>query len=280
MSVLSYWKLSKNPFASSSGEFFVGGSVEEAIARIEFLASSHRSLGVLIGPQGSGKSSLLQRFPSLRYATQHRKTVRTIFVSVVGCSSEELLPTIADALSETRFKRLNGAFDTAEAKAWTTIRDNLVAAKSAGCRVMMLLDGLVGMSSSWEIVRRLTRAYLPVSLLVGIDSERVYELPTEIAKLSELRVDLPAWELSQTADYFDFAIESAQGHTGIFDAQAITRIHELSDGLPGAIRKLADLCLIAGSVKRLARISSDTVEEIDLELSIYPRSNSKELLSR
>jgi general secretion pathway protein A len=279
MNVLSYWKLSKNPFASS-GLFFVGGSVEEAIARIEFLANSQRSLGILIGPQGSGKSSLAQRFPSLRYALQNRKTLRTIFVSADGCSPEDLVPKIADSLSQTRFNRLSTTPDSTESKAWTTIRDNFVAAKSASYRVMMLLDGFVGVSSSWEIVRRLTQADLPVSLLVSVDSERVYELPAEVAQLSELRIDLPAWDLSQTADYFDFAIESAQGHAGIFDAQAITRIHELSDGLPGRIRRLADLCLIAGSVKRMARISSDIVEEIEMELSIYPRPNSKELLSR
>ena len=280
MNCLGYWKLAQNPFASSSNLYFVGGSVEEAIARTEFLVSSERSLGILLGPSGSGKSSLMQRFSSLTYASENRKLLRCVPVSAAGRSHEEIVVTIANSLSQTRFAKRTGIDHSPESDAWTTVRDVLIAAKSGGCRVVLLLDEFADSHSNWEIVRRLVRIDLPVTMLVSIDIERVYELPSDLARLSQLRINLPAWELGQTADYFDFALEGVRGKPGIFDAQAITRIHELSDGLPGPIRRIADLCLVAGSAQRIAKITSDIVEEVHEELAIHRQTDSKELLSR
>jgi type II secretory pathway predicted ATPase ExeA len=280
MNVLGFWKLSQNPFALSSSLFFAGGSVEEAIARTEFLVSSARTLGILLGPSGSGKTTLMQRFSTLRYATENRKAIRCISISAGGRNCEEVVEMIADSLSQTRLMKRVGNVQSAESDAWTTIRDVLIAAKSGACRVVLMLDGFVDSHSNWETVRRLVRIDLPVTVLVSIDTERVYELPSDVARLSELRIDLPTWELSQTADYFDFALESVEGKPGIFDAQAITRIHELSDGLPGRVRRIADLCLVAGSAQRAAKITSDIVEDVHQELAIYPQAISRELLSR
>jgi type II secretory pathway predicted ATPase ExeA len=280
MNYLGYWKLSHNPFAASSSLFFIGGSVEEAIARTEFLVRSERSLGILLGPSGSGKTSLVQRFPTLPYAVENRKSIRCVPIFATGCSRDDVVKTIADSLSQSRFTTRTGTVHSSESDSWTTIRDVLIAAKSGDCRVVLLLDGFVESHPNWDIVRRLVRFDLPVTMLLSIDNERVYELPSEVARLSELRVDLPAWELGQTADYFDFALESVEGKPGLFDAQAITRIHELSDGLPGLIRRIADLCLVSGSAQRIAKITSDIVEEVHQELAIHPNSKSRELLSR
>ena len=64
MTYWRYWQLSGAPFTSES-ELFRGATVEEALARVEFLISNGRSVGALMGMAGVGKSSLL------RYCAAH-----------------------------------------------------------------------------------------------------------------------------------------------------------------------------------------------------------------
>ncbi len=61
---LSYWGLAESPFrASLDARFFHQGLAhEEALARLHFLVDEQRTLGLLVGASGSGKSMLLEMF--------------------------------------------------------------------------------------------------------------------------------------------------------------------------------------------------------------------------
>ena len=58
MSYWRYWQLNSAPFTGTN--LFRGASVEEALARIEFLVSNRRAVGSLTGVSGVGKSAVLQ----------------------------------------------------------------------------------------------------------------------------------------------------------------------------------------------------------------------------
>lgn len=93
-------------------------------------------------------------------------------------------------------------------------------------------------------------------------------LPRRILDCCELRIDLPPWDLGQTADYFEFALDRCEASQDLFTAQGITRCHELGDGLIRRIVQLADLALVAGAVRDLDRVDADLVDQVFDEFSI------------
>jgi hypothetical protein len=74
--------------------------------------------------------------------------------------------------------------------------------------------------------------------------------------------------LGQTADYFSMMLESAGGRSGIFEAQAITRIHELANGLVKPMNQIADLSLVAAAARKSVRVPSELIDQICEELGL------------
>src|SRR6478672_2788255 len=60
----NYWGLQRPIFGSSAGREALAQSPvhAEALARLEFLVQSRLPLGLLIGPTGSGKTTVLAQF--------------------------------------------------------------------------------------------------------------------------------------------------------------------------------------------------------------------------
>ncbi len=280
MNALSYWKLTRNPFAPDSSVFFVGGSVEEAVARADFLVESRRSLGLLIGPEGVGKTAFLQRCCKQSYRIEGLRRVQSVYTSARGLSGREVLDGFVASLSTGSRNQPVRQEPRRNFDAWTTLSDLFVAFRAMESHLVWFVDDIAEASSVAEPLRRLVELDGPLTILMSTSTELATSLPTLLTNLNELRIDLPSWELGLTADYFDATIEQAGGDPAIFEAQAITRLHELGDGLPARIKRLADLALFAGASRREARISSEVVEEIFEEFAMIGSPQDSELLSR
>lgn len=274
MNFLNYWKLEQNPFSPATPLFFARGTVEEALARIDFLVDSQRSLGVLLGPSGAGKSTLLAHYT--RRASASATTRNQIIRHIVAqhSSSRELVDELVKSVSESRCSHSKFGFTSSD-EPWQVLRDELVASKLYGRKLVLLVDELNEPRLQLEFVTRLLNLPFAITIVLAWDSDSREAFPASLSRYCDLRIDLPTWDLGQTADFFDFALERVHGDVAIFDAQSITRIHELAAGLPGAMRRLADLALVAGSVKRVSRITSDIVDEVQNELA-FQDSDSME----
>jgi hypothetical protein len=270
MSYLQYWKLACAPF--SSGVFFAGGSIEEAIARIGFLVNSRRSLGILIGPSSVGKTLLFRNLRPHILKSASAIRPRIVYRSLLGLSANELYTSLARTLGEGLLEigpsAESGPRGIRSDAAWNRLEDALCAVTVAKTQAVILLDDV---SSAEELtldaIHRILEANGTVSCILSVCSESLEFLPGSLRERCQLRVDLPAWDLGQTADYFDFALAKAKGRPGLFEAQAITRIHELSDGLPRRINRLSDLALVAGASKRIPKINSELVDQVFEEFS-------------
>ncbi|MFN7626672.1 MAG: hypothetical protein ACK5PZ_07555, partial [Pirellula sp.] len=149
------------------------------------------------------------------------------------------------------------------------IDDFLVASSVIGRRVTLLLDHAEQLSEeSLQALGVLLTRPGKWSLILAVDEESMVGLPRRILDCCELRIDLPPWDLGQTADYFEFALDRCGSSQHLFTAQGITRCHELGDGLIRRIAQLADLALVAGAVRGLERVDADLVDQVFDEFSI------------
>ena len=79
-------------------------------------------------------------------------------------------------------------------------------------------------------------------------------LGSTLLGLSELRIDLESWQPDDIAHYLDWSLHRAGSDANMFEEPAITRLYELSHGIPRQVRVLADLSLLAvaaGTCRRL-----------------------------
>ena len=89
----SHWGLRESPFheAVDPQVFYQSPTHEEALARLHFLVEQHRRLGLLLGPEGSGKSLLLE----ILAAELRRHGPVVARVNLTGISGDEMLWSLA-----------------------------------------------------------------------------------------------------------------------------------------------------------------------------------------
>ena len=106
-----------------------------------------------------------------------------------------------------------------------------------------------------------------LTLILAGDRLTIGRLGDTLLGLSELRIDLAAWQPDDIAGYLDRSLRQAGGSASMFDEPAIERLYELSHGIPRQVRLLADLSLVAGAGRHLQTIDADVVESVYHELA-------------
>ncbi len=251
MSYLTYWQLPRSPFGLQSGGqgYFAGGTIEEAFARCDFLMQQSRKLAFVIGPSGVGKSSFLDQLAL-------KQSIRNPKANWVRLDLQSTPQTQTD---------------------WNNVEDTLFGLSAVGRKVTFLVDNVVREGTEnddvFNALSRLCRNRSDWLMLLAVDDDALPDLPRWLLESCHLRVDLPRWDLGQTADYFDFALEQVGYEQALFDAQSITRVQELSDGIPRRILQLAELALVAGAVRQTDRIHAELVEEVYQEFAVAIGSN-------
>jgi type II secretory pathway predicted ATPase ExeA len=82
----------------------------------------------------------------------------------------------------------------------------------------------------------------------------------------ELQIDLPAWDIQQTAEFLAWMSIHRGRQTPIFTDEAVERIQELSQGIARRTLHLADLALVAGAVAQADCVDVDCIEQVAWEL--------------
>jgi general secretion pathway protein A len=284
----SHWGLSESPFRDDSDlqSFYQSPTHEEALARLHFLVEQHRRLGLLLGPEGSGKSLLLEILAS--QLRRHGPVVAR--VNLTGISGDEMLWSLA-----AQFGRNLDRCDSTPVL-WRALSDRLAAFRYQQVDAVILIDDADRAGNS--VVPHLIRlakiepsalggnvpacsetgqidkpggsppARQPrLTLILAGDRMLIGRLGETLLGLSELRIDLAAWQPDDIAGYLDRSLRRAGGSADVFDEPAIARLYELSHGIPRQVRLLADLSLVAGAGRHLHSIDADVVESVYHELA-------------
>lgn len=240
---------------------FTGGTTEEAMARSEFLVEQGKRLGLVIGPSGVGKTTFLKHFCKTRNSRAPRENLWIINLrcAVGGLLAKRILSAM-DPCQDTRWSEEN---------CWSRINDHLFAESAIGHRTVLVLDNVHDVNDDvYQAISQLWATQIPWCMFLSVDDDSIVNLPRWILDQCELKIELPSWDLGQTADYFDFALHQVGGNCEIFNGQAITRIQEMSEGIPRKIVQISELALVAGAVRKSEKVTSELVEQVCDEFTL------------
>lgn len=261
MTYWRYWQLTGAPFANDlTHPLFRGASVEEAIARIEFLITNRRHVGSLMGASGVGKSSVLRHCASNPPITPEVPSVLPIRLSMLGMSKGEFTSTIAMRLTGCRS-------DGSSTAAWKSLCDYFQASSREGTQTVLFLDDAESSTrhAEDELCRLLSMTF-PLTVVFAVESQLASSVSKSLFDRTELQIDLPSWELSQTAEFLAWTFQRLGRNEPVFTDNAVERIQQLSEGLARRIVQLADLSLVAGAVSQSDYIDADCIDQVSWEL--------------
>jgi type II secretory pathway predicted ATPase ExeA len=261
----SYWGLEDSPFRARSDRrfFFQSPTHEEAMARLNFLVDERRRAGLLLGGLGSGKSTVLQMFAD----ALRRRGSPVAKVNLNGLEPCELLWLLATGF------QMNPDPSLPSHTLWQLVTDRLTEYRYQELDTVVLLDDADEGSDALlaQIVRLVQLECRPESRLAVIlaaRSGRVGRLDSTLLELADLRIDLDPWDETETVRFLNATLAEAGRQQPVFEESAITRLHELSEGIPRRISQLADLALLAGAGQSLDQIDVATVEGVYYELGV------------
>ncbi len=266
MTYWRYWNLSNAPFSGDPRQpLFRGVTVEEALARIDFLVGNQRSLGVLQGPSGIGKSSILRFVGQNPPSTEETPNVRTVRASMLGMRGGELYSNLARFLVGSSSL---SSLPQAPIVDWNQLCDFLYASAREQVQILLLLDDVESATREAEVdLARLLSMSFPLTVIMGVEAEGASAVGRSLLDRCELRIDLPPWSVSQTAEFLSWSCQQAGRDEPIFTDRALDRIQAFSNGIPRRIVQLANLALVAGAVAQVPAVDDEHVEQIALEVS-------------
>ncbi len=262
---LAYWGLGESPFRGHLDRryFYQGPPQDEALARLHFLVEQRRTLGLLLGQPGSGKSLLLEVLAKELGVVNRQVAV----VSLVGIGRREFLWLLGGQLG-TEVSPAAEEFALSRA-----LEDHIVANRFQQIATILLLDD--AHEARGDVLDEIARlAHLNqtsdagLTMVLAAGERPLHKLGTRILELAELRVDLEGWDEDDTAGFVKKSLAIAGRSTPIFTESALRRLYELTGGAPRRIKQLADLALLGGAGANVAQIEGALIDSVFHELGV------------
>lgn len=256
-----YWQLNAAPFTGDTTQpLFRGATVEEALARVEFLIQNRRNVGVLLGPSGVGKSAVLRYTAANPPASREVPNLRIIRCSMLGLSSGELISDLATTLVGSRQSSNIQV-------SWKSLCDYFRAASREDVQTVLLADDTESctVAAEQDLCRLLSMTF-PLTVVFAVETQLCSAVSRALFDRAELQLELPGWEVSQTAEFLAWTCTRLGRNEPIFTDGAIERIQQFSLGIPRRIVQISDLALVAGAVAQADCIDEDCIEQVAWEL--------------
>lgn len=225
---------------------------QEALARLHFLVGERRSLGILTGGDGSGKSLVLATL--LRELPPSERP--GCMVNLAGLEPRDFLRELA-----ARLHAQPQMGDDVSAL-WRRIGDHLRANFLLRLQTVVLLDDADEAEHEVPVfILRLLKSYSAgLTVVLGADPARVMRLGGDLLQLAQLRIHLEPWGPDEIKRYLQSRLAQASGDPRKFDDGAVARLYQLSNGVPRWVAHLAELSWLAAAGSRRKQIGAETVE--------------------
>jgi type II secretory pathway predicted ATPase ExeA len=248
------WGASQAPFAAAVAQPYASGSFRQLSQRLEQLVAV-RACGLLHGPNGVGKTLLVQHFlqslPDKRY--------KTWVLSHSSVTGTDLLRLLCMELGQTaRMRRCDNVLLIRQA--WQQL-DRLWP--------VIVLDEAQNLSATaLEEVRLLScdrrDTQPPFSLVLVGDEQLLPRLQMGInapllARLS-FCLHLQPWTREELADYVQTRLQEVGIHANPFEAAALQLLVQAGNGLPRRLNHLAQRALEEAAAQNARAITATHVQ--------------------
>lgn len=281
----SYYGLSELPFELTANPrfLFLNKGEREALSILQYGLFSAKSLTVLTGEAGTGKTTLIQS----ALDSERCRDVRAIYLNNPTLNPDEFVRMLALKLELPQ--------EVSESKTLLLLRLErlLRERREAGQITALVIDE--AQSLSVEMLEE-------VRLLANIETSSAKLLPLVLAGQPELaarleepnlrqlkqrvtlRAHLEPFGLADTAGYIASRIRTAGGRAErLFTLDAVKLIHEYSRGIPRTISVICDNALVSGMAIGKPRVDRATIVDVGRDLwlngsrpSAFPAASSPE----
>jgi general secretion pathway protein A len=237
-----YWGLTSAPFANRLAEqpFFAGPHHEEALARLLYSVEQNKSLALLHGPAGCGKSQLL-----CVLSEQVRRTQRYLAAVYIAQLNEwEFLGQLEREL------RLGGTDSDSLGVRWRRLMDFLRSTQEARLQTVLVLDGVEQAEDSVllcinRIVGLSHQSLARLTVVAGLNRGTPSKRLKHLFDAADMGIEIKPLERQETESYIHNRLESFGGRRNLFQTDAIDQLQKLSGGVPREINRLCELALLA-----------------------------------
>lgn len=238
--------------------FFDSLMHQEAVCRLMYLVESQVALGLINGPDGSGRTRVLNR---LREELS-RTSTSVVSLSLSGVDAETAMWQIANSLC---FGLKSNA---SRRELLQRLRDELIGRSQCGLQTVFLIDDV---HRSMDDPSSLVRLLLSVSeqtqgrITVVLASGKSF--PAEFADHCLVRVDLAAMDSAESSDFVRTLVKQTLRKASVVDESAIRAVADFGMGNTARITRICELLKVVHETSPESRISEETVEAMVMELS-------------
>ena len=261
-----YWNLRETPFLNTaeSRYLFLGDQYEEAIARLVFLAESGRQAGILTGPYGVGKSTVLQHVA----LAVVQKRIPVIRIDAIPGGQ---LPMARHILARMK---IEGASSTLP-EALMSFANAVESQQGNLARTLLCIDEahylaaeeglyLVHYLSNLRLFNKSSGKEEPLFTIVlaGIpELSTAVQSDPSLCQRVQIVFSLDPLSEAQTSAYIQEHMRTAGGDLWVFEKDALNALFRCSGGIPRKINLLCDTALMLGFAAKANRIDEDLVHQ-------------------
>ena len=265
-----FYGLSELPFELTADPkyLFLTERQREALSILQYGLSSARSLTVLVGEAGTGKTTLVRT----ALESEMCRRVRCVYLNNPVLCIDDFIRLLAI--------KFDLGPDSGESKALLLERleERLRARHDAGEITALVIDEAQSLTVELlEEIRLLANIETPVGKLLPLvlagqpglaarlEDPNLRQLKQRVA----LRCELEPFDFQSTCAYIASRIRTAGGDPArLFSREAVTLIHRRSGGIPRTINVICDNALISGMALERSCVDQGIVQEVCRDLRL------------
>lgn len=267
---LEFFGLRELPFELTPNPKFLYRTpqAEEAICTLEYGLSTNKSMALLIGEAGTGKTTLLQA----ALQSERCRNVGCVYLSNPTLTRAEFLQMLSrrfglSAAAETSKTILLDELTTVVWNRLARGQRTALVIDEAQCLSYELLEEIRLLANTETQAEKMLQVVLAgqPELSDRLAEPRLRQLKQRIA----LRCTVKPFSLEDTAGYIAWRVRVAGGQSeSIFTREAVQVIHERSDGIPRTIGVICDNALLTAYGMGTKVIDRSIVLEVTRDLDL------------